>query len=246
MDRNAVIATASSYIMGGLVEHNPAKVKFAPDVYRVENGWDTGNGAEGVGMNLKAAVMDEIIGMRNMRWTVQGDEAVCRFELQHIRGPMQIFEYFRVQDGVIKEIRANFGGNETPVAFGKPIVARPLSVAAVMPTTPEGILAHQFFRALEGRDLSKASLAKDVSLSDCNSPTVHGHAGLNEWMGAGLAKETRGVTVEKYITEGPEVVALTRWHRSDGRNYAVTAYFRIFEDQIREIQVSWGRAPDKL
>lgn len=244
MDRTAVIATASSYIMHGLVEHDGAKVKAAPDVYRVENGWDTGDGLAKLCANLKAPAMLEIIGMRNMRWTIQGDEALCRFELQHVRGPMQIFEYFRVQDGLIKEIRANFGGGENPVAFGgQPIVSRPLSASAVKPTSPEAQLADRFLRAVESHDLSKAPLASDVSLSDCNAAPVHGLDGLRGWLQAGLAKEIKGITVEKYLTEGPEVVALTRVQRGDGRVYNTTFYFRLFNNLIREIQLSYGRGP---
>ena len=65
--REEIIAAAEKYLFHGLVEHDGAKVPLAPNVVRIEQGRDTGNGKEKLETALSDMVMDTIKGIRNIR-----------------------------------------------------------------------------------------------------------------------------------------------------------------------------------
>ena len=108
--RASVIAAAEKYLFHGLVEHDGSQVPLAEDVVRTEQGNDTGNGRAGLSEALSHDVMNVIMGIRNVRWIVEGEQAVAFYDLDVTTSdrPVLIAERFRVVDGLITEIEALF------------------------------------------------------------------------------------------------------------------------------------------
>ncbi len=108
--RESVIEVAEKYLFHGLVEHDGSKVPLAENVVRHEQGRNTGEGREGLIEALSHEVMNVIAGLRNVRWIVEGDQAVAFYDLDTKVSdkPVLIAERFRVVDGLITEIEAVF------------------------------------------------------------------------------------------------------------------------------------------
>jgi len=108
--RESIIAAAEKYLFHGLVEHDGSKVPLAESVTRIEQGHDTGKGRDGLVEALSHEVMNVITGIRNVRWIVEGDQAVAFYDLDVTTSdrPVLIAERFRVADGLITEIEAIF------------------------------------------------------------------------------------------------------------------------------------------
>ena len=109
-DRESIIAVAERYLFQGLVEHDGQRVPLAETVVRMEQGHNTGEGREGLVKALTHPVMNVIAGIRNVRWIVEGDQAVAFYDLEVTNSdrPVLIAERFRVVDGLITEIEAIF------------------------------------------------------------------------------------------------------------------------------------------
>ncbi len=108
--RESIIEAAEKYLFHGLVEHDGSKVPLAENVVRHEQGHNSGDGREGLVAALSHEVMDVITGVRNVRWIVEGDQAVAFYDLDTKASdkPVLIAERFRVVDGLITEIEAVF------------------------------------------------------------------------------------------------------------------------------------------
>ena len=108
--RESIIDAAEKYLFHGLVEHDGSKVPLAETVTRIEQGNPTGTGREGLIEALAHDVMNVITGIRNVRWVVEGDQAVAFYDLDVTTSdrPVLIAERFRVVDGLITEIEAIF------------------------------------------------------------------------------------------------------------------------------------------
>ncbi len=108
--RDAIIETAEKYLFHGLVEHDGSKVPLDENVVRREQGHNTGDGRERLIEGLSHDVMKVITGIRNVRWIVEGDQAVAFYDLDVTTSdrPVLIAERFRVVDGLITEIEALF------------------------------------------------------------------------------------------------------------------------------------------
>ena len=108
--RESIIEAAEKYLFHGLVEHDGSKVPLAENVVRIEQGRNTGTGRAGLARALGNEVMDVIRGVRNVRWIVEGDQAVAFYDLDVTTSelPVLICERFRVVDGLISEIEAVF------------------------------------------------------------------------------------------------------------------------------------------
>ena len=108
--REAIIEVAEKYLFHGLVEHDGSKVPLAENVVRHEQGRNTGQGREGLIAALSHEVMNVVTGVRNVRWIVEGDQAVAFYDLdvEVSDKPVLIAERFRVIDGLISEIEAVF------------------------------------------------------------------------------------------------------------------------------------------
>ncbi len=108
--RESLIEVAEKYLFHGLVEHDGSKVPLAEGVVRTEQGHNTGEGRNGLIEALAHDVMKVITGIRNVRWIVEGDQAVAFYDLDVTTSdrPVLIAERFRVVDGQITEIEALF------------------------------------------------------------------------------------------------------------------------------------------
>ncbi len=117
--RESVIEAAEKYLFHGLVEHDGSKVPLAENVVRTEQGHDTGSGRDALIEALNLDVMNVITGIRNVRWIVDGDQAVAFYDLDVTSSdrPVLIAERFRVVDGLISEIEALFHA-QTPTKSG--------------------------------------------------------------------------------------------------------------------------------
>lgn len=243
MDRTAVIATASTYIMSGLIHQKPEGVKLAPTCYRGENGWETGKDASVIAENLRNSKSKATVrGVRNMRWVVQGGEAVCLFEYHMTTGNLHVIEYFRVAAGLIQEIRPNAGGLERPVGYGEPTAAKPMTkMTGVLPR--QAALCQPFLAGLESHNLAQTPFSYDVSLLENGKPLIYGPEAVRAWATTGIAAETKRITVQRWVVEGNEAVVIFELDRADGRTYWCSLYFRLYDDHIRELQFTTGLAP---
>ena len=108
--RESIIEAAEKYLFHGLVEHDGSKVPLAENVVRHEQGHNSGDGREALVEALSHEVMNVITGVRNIRWIVEGDQAVAFYDLDTKASdkPVLIAERFRVVDGLITEIEALF------------------------------------------------------------------------------------------------------------------------------------------
>ncbi len=108
--RESVIEAAEKYLFHGLVEHDGSKVPLAENVVRHEQGHNSGDGREALVEALSHEVMNLITGVRNVRWIVEGDQAVAFYDLDTKASdkPVLIAERFRVVDGLVTEIEAIF------------------------------------------------------------------------------------------------------------------------------------------
>ena len=108
--RGAIIEAAEKYLFHGLVDHDGSRVPLAEDVVRTEQGRNTGEGRDGLLEALGHEMMNVITGIRNVRWIVEGDQAVAFYDLDVTTSdrPALIAERFRVVDGLITEIEALF------------------------------------------------------------------------------------------------------------------------------------------
>ena len=107
--RQQVVAISTRYLTSGLVDHEPDEVPLAPEATRHEIGINSGASGEAIAKSLLGEEMKTIRGMRNLKWMVDGNEAVCLYELDTAGpDPVHISEYFRVEDGRIAEIIAAF------------------------------------------------------------------------------------------------------------------------------------------
>jgi hypothetical protein len=109
-ERGSIVEVAERYLLHGLVEHDGRKVPLADDVVRTEQGRNTGEGRDGLIEALDHDMMNVITGIRNVRWIVEGDQAVAFYDLLVTTSdrPVLIVERFRVVDGLITEIEAIF------------------------------------------------------------------------------------------------------------------------------------------
>lgn len=106
-DRETTIATATKYL-DALVSHDARDVPLAPDAWRVEQGRNSGIGADDIRARTEAPNMHIITGRRDLRWFVDGEQAVAFYLLDTTRGTVYIAERFCVVEGMIHEIEAIF------------------------------------------------------------------------------------------------------------------------------------------
>ena len=106
-NKDDVIAAATIYL-DALVSHDGAGVPLAPECWRVEQGRNTGLGAEDIRQRLAGDEMQGITGYRDVRWYVDGDNAIAFYTLDVLGATAQIVERFRVTDSLITEIEAVF------------------------------------------------------------------------------------------------------------------------------------------
>jgi hypothetical protein len=112
--RDALTSVAEVYMFKGFLERDVEAVRAVlhPDASRTENGNNTGNSGDAIAEAFSNPVFKVITGIENLRWTVdlQRGEVFAIFDLTTTRSttPTRIFERFLIQDGLIKEIEAQF------------------------------------------------------------------------------------------------------------------------------------------
>ena len=113
MSRDEIIRAAEVYLYDGLVRQNAEAVRavLAPGCWRTEQGRNTGRSGDEIADGFKNAVFDVITGIHQVRWFVEGEQAIAFYELELRDGelpPVLIAERFRVADGRVHEIEAIF------------------------------------------------------------------------------------------------------------------------------------------
>jgi hypothetical protein len=116
--RDDVIATCQTYI-DALFSGDRDSVLLAPDAWRIENGRDMGDSGPAIQHMLTQMLAEGpklVTGMEDLRWYVEGEEAVAFYTLEidpsALGGDnadaepvrMPIVERFRVHDGLITEV----------------------------------------------------------------------------------------------------------------------------------------------
>lgn len=108
----ADVLTAAKAYVASLVSHDASAVPLHDDVWRVENGAPSGDGAEALRAALASDVMSTITGIDDERWFADGDGAAVFYTLTARAGDadlhVRIAERFRVVDGRLAEIEAVF------------------------------------------------------------------------------------------------------------------------------------------
>ncbi len=104
--RESIISAAEKYIHQGLVAHQPGLVPFADSVERTELGMTTGKGAAQLRKLLEGDAYDAVLGVQNLRWIVENDQAVVFYEqlISFLPEPLLVCTRFRVNEGLIEEI----------------------------------------------------------------------------------------------------------------------------------------------
>ena len=115
MTREATTEIVSSYLQHGLVENNPEKIAFAPDVTITENGRLDARGVDAAQGLLRGEPAAAIEKVNVNKWVVEGDEVVtvCDLYRSDDRRVVAIL-YFRIYDGEIREVRIDSGLHPTP------------------------------------------------------------------------------------------------------------------------------------
>ena len=115
--RSEVIAAAQAYL-ASLVSHDASAVPLADRVWRIENGKNTGDGADALRKSLESEIMHTVQRISDARWFASGDSAAVFYTLYARAGasslPVRIAERFRVVGGRIAEIDAIFAPIPAP------------------------------------------------------------------------------------------------------------------------------------
>lgn len=120
------IAAGNKYL-NSLVTHDTSEVPVAEDVVRVENGAVSADGAQAICEgNEEPGALWVTTGIRDLRWFVDGENAISIYMLDTVGSPSYIVERFRVVDGLIQEIEAVFYIDPAGYAVGpESVVSRP-------------------------------------------------------------------------------------------------------------------------
>lgn len=106
-----VLAAAKAYV-SALETDDASGVPLADAVWRIENGKNTGTGADELRAALASDAMRSVQAITGETWFASGDGAVVFFDLLARAGKadvsMRVAERFRVVDGHIVEIEAVF------------------------------------------------------------------------------------------------------------------------------------------
>ena len=110
-ERDDVLAAAKTYL-DALLSHDGSAVPLATDVWRIENGKLTADGADALRKSLASEIMHTIQRIDEASWFAAGDCAAVFYTL-HARSEgrnlaMRIAERFRVVEGRLVEIEAVF------------------------------------------------------------------------------------------------------------------------------------------
>src|SRR5436190_3175646 len=131
--RQQMIDAGTAYL-DALVSHDGSAVPLAPDCWRTEEGRNSGLSADAIREGLKGESMHGITGYRDLRWFVDGNDAVA-FYLLDAGATVHLVERFRVIDGLIHEIEAIFYVNPETKQDRWPVDPSQVWSAANIPNT---------------------------------------------------------------------------------------------------------------
>src|SRR6185312_3825692 len=94
-DRQCKIEAANKYL-AALVSHDASDVPFAADAWRQENGGARAEGGAAIASATESPIMYVITGIHDLRWYVQGDDAMAVYFLDTV-APTYIFERINVR-----------------------------------------------------------------------------------------------------------------------------------------------------
>ena len=240
-----MIATAETYLQGGLVAHDAALVSLAPDCIRSENGWDTGGTTV---MSDYFPHMTMCQGIRNLRWVVEGNEAVARFHLVVTGGfEVTITEYFQVGPAGITRIAPTFAherwmDNAIGPADGRLRRVRRPKARHGQPAETVA-LAERTFSALAAGEPDDAPLGADVTVTDNGAVVARGIDAAREALATGVWSGVSGDRLQQWVVEGDEAVGRFELDRPDGGLVVGALSVRVFGDRVREVETTWGAGP---
>jgi hypothetical protein len=115
-ERGVVLGAARAYV-DALVSHAGSGVPLADDVWRIENGNVTADGADALRKSLESEIMHTVQRIDEAAWFAGADGAAVFYTLHARAGErdlaMRIGERFRVVDGRLVEIEAVFAPRES-------------------------------------------------------------------------------------------------------------------------------------
>jgi hypothetical protein len=260
MSRDATIAVAMTYLHDGLINHDVDRVRLAPDARRINNGEITCADREAL---RDVIVREPVAAIHNLRWVVDGDNAVVLYDLMVDWTRSQqsnsfadskdwrlayIGERFLVVDGLIHEIEVVYGGatdrNELPV--------RPTRTPAPAPDPPsrdEVIATSQtYLDAILSGDGSHIRIAPDAwRLENGHLDDSGGAIQASLTQTAGGPKLVTGMDNLRWYVEGEEAISLYSIvvdPRGLGPAHAdespidmhIVERFRVHDGLIREIE----------
>jgi hypothetical protein len=228
------VMTAQTYLEGGMTLHLPRTVALAPDVWRIENGWETGHDAQ----SLRDAIprVPEQWSIRIIKWVVQGNEAAAFSDIFTGGGHVATGHYFKLAGDSLKEILIAFT-SQGRVGNSPAGIVRAAQRPAGNPLVD---IADDFLKGIEKGDLANVKLGPDVLITENNEVKAQPKdAALKHWEQNWLGKITK-VTVYRWVVEGPDVVAFYQADRREGRPLWVSQYFRIYDGLIRETWATFG------
>ena len=109
--RDEVVDAAKQYI-SSLLSHDGSAVPLADEVWRIENGRLTADGADALRVSLASEIMHTVQEISDEQWYAGADSAAVFYTLRARVGDNDMFvriaERFRVVDGLVVEIEAVF------------------------------------------------------------------------------------------------------------------------------------------
>lgn len=235
--RERQIAIADSYLQSGIVAHDPGPIPLDARCVRVESGWDRGRTGAEISRQLRRMV--PIIGIRNCRWLVEGEQVVARFDLAVADGRLVfITERFRISGGRIREIQAAFdqaGGVTHPVPAAPQ--GKLTKAARGLSGSPSVELGRNFLRAMTGGEAPP--LGPDISVTVNGKLVAATVAAVHEWLES-QSRRIGGLWGERWMSEGAEAVAMYQLDLQDGTCLWVGHSFRSYRGLLREVHLNHG------
>jgi hypothetical protein len=113
LPRAATIRIADTYLKA-LVSHDATHIKMAHDVCRMENGLESASSDKEVERGVETPALGGIRAIFNVRWFVDGPEAIAFYDLDATTSIEHIAERFLIVRHKIQEIEADFGTPGSP------------------------------------------------------------------------------------------------------------------------------------
>lgn len=241
--RDDAIAVATSYLQGGLVAHDSSRPLLAPSIFRHENAWATGD--ERI-IRDHFPHMTFCLGLRDLRWVVEGPWAAVRYELlldEQFGHTKPVAEWFHVEGGAVTEVAAVFplarwmlnaegpGTDECRRHLEPPADRTPAARATVA-------LAEQLIAAVAAGTPNDAPLGDDCTLTENGELVARGRDAVV----AKLHRDVDAITAKHWVAEGAEALGRLEAHRP-GAFDVWGLHVRAFDGVLRELDLVWGPGP---